>query len=52
MHANRPIALRDLQKCVEKALADPRPSAPARDVFKRLRDHHAAQMKAKRHESE
>jgi hypothetical protein len=49
---SRPITvtLSDLQKRVEEALADPRPPAPARQVFKRLRDHHAKQVKAKRRE--
>jgi antitoxin ParD1/3/4 len=39
-----------LQKRVDEAFADPRPNVPARTVFKRLRDHHAQQVKAKRNE--
>lgn len=35
-----------LRERVETAFADPRPSIPARDVFKRLRAHHARQVKA------
>jgi antitoxin ParD1/3/4 len=35
-----------LRRRVDEALADPRPSKPARDVFKRLRIHHARQVKA------
>ena len=31
-----------LRQRVDDALADPRPSVPAEDVFKRLRKHHAA----------
>ncbi len=38
-----------LRREVEEAFADPRPSLPARDVFKRLRAHHARQVRAKRH---
>jgi len=30
-----------LSKLVEDALADPRPSIPAREVFRRLREFHA-----------
>jgi antitoxin ParD1/3/4 len=36
-----------LRRRVDEALADPRPSKPARDVFKRLRNHHARQVKAR-----
>lgn len=36
---------------VDKAFADPRPSVPAREVFKRLRAHHAQQVKASRNET-
>lgn len=32
---------------VDEAFADPRPNVPARDVFKRLRAHHAQQKKNK-----
>jgi antitoxin ParD1/3/4 len=35
-----------LQQRVTEAFADPRPSRPARDVFRRLRQHHARQVKA------
>jgi len=31
-----------LRQAVEDALADPTPSVPAREVFRRLRDRHAA----------
>ncbi len=42
-------ALNDwLRQRVDESLADPRPSAPARAVFKRLRQHHARQTKARR----
>lgn len=37
-----------LRRKVEAALADPRPSIPAEDVFARLRAHHAKQVKAKK----
>lgn len=37
-----------LRQRVEESLNDPRPSAPARTVFKRLRAHHAARVKAAR----
>jgi antitoxin ParD1/3/4 len=30
-----------LKQSVDEAFADPRPNVPARDVFKRLRAHHA-----------
>jgi antitoxin ParD1/3/4 len=33
-----------LRRRVDEAFADTRPSQPARDVFKRLRKHHAAQV--------
>jgi antitoxin ParD1/3/4 len=39
-----------LRQRVNEAFADPRPSSPARDVFKRLRGYHARQMKAGRNE--
>ena len=35
-----------LRRRIEEAFADPRPSIPAREVFKRLREHHAEQVKA------
>jgi hypothetical protein len=35
---------------VNEAFADPRPSLPAQDVFKRLRGYHARQVKARRNE--
>ena len=37
-----------LRQRVDEAMADPRPNIPARKVFKRLRDHHARQVKAAR----
>ena len=37
-----------LRRKVEAALADPRPSVPAEDVFSRLRAHHARQVKARK----
>lgn len=44
-------ALNDwLRRRVDEALSDPRPDIPARDVFKRLRKHHAEQVKAARNE--
>ena len=39
-----------LRQRVEEAFADPRPNLPARDVFKRLRKHHAEQAKAGQNE--
>ncbi len=39
-----------LRQQVDEALADPRPNIPARKVFKRLREHHAARVKAGRNE--
>ena len=39
-----------LRQRVDEAFADPRPSRPAREVFKDLREHHARQIAAKRHE--
>ncbi|MCK6449668.1 MAG: type II toxin-antitoxin system ParD family antitoxin [Alphaproteobacteria bacterium] len=39
-----------LRQRVAEAIADPRPSVPARDVFRRLRKHHAALVKAERNE--
>ena len=37
-----------LRRQIDEALADPRPPSPARDVFKRLRAHHAKRVKATR----
>jgi antitoxin ParD1/3/4 len=37
-----------LRQRVDESLADPRPSVPASKVFKRLRTHHAKQVKAAR----
>lgn len=37
-----------LRQKVEEALADPRPSVPARKAFKRLRERHARRVKAER----
>jgi antitoxin ParD1/3/4 len=39
-----------LRQRVDEAFADPRPNLPARGVFKRLRRHHARQVKADRNE--
>jgi antitoxin ParD1/3/4 len=39
-----------LRERVEESLADPRPNIPADRVFKRLRAHHAGQVKARRNE--
>jgi antitoxin ParD1/3/4 len=36
-----------LRQRVDEAFADPRPNRPARDVFKRLRNHHARRGAAK-----
>jgi antitoxin ParD1/3/4 len=41
-----------LRQRVDEAFADPRPNIPARKVFKRLRAHHAARMKAGRNNEE
>jgi hypothetical protein len=35
----------ELRQTVEEAFADSTPSAPARDVFSRLREHHAVASK-------
>ena len=44
-------ALNDwLRQRVDEAFTDPRPNVPARDVFRRLRKHHAEQVKAERNE--
>jgi antitoxin ParD1/3/4 len=37
-----------LRQRVDEALADPRPTAPARDVLEHLHRHHARQVKAVR----
>jgi antitoxin ParD1/3/4 len=37
-----------LRQRVDEALADPGPNVPAGDVFKRLRQHHARQVRARR----
>ena len=37
-----------LRQRVDEAFADPRPNAPARDVFGRLRAHHAAASRVRR----
>jgi antitoxin ParD1/3/4 len=37
-----------MRQRVDEALADPRRNLPARDVFKRLRKHHAEQTRAGR----
>ena len=34
-----------LRQRVDEAFADPRPSVPAQDVFKRLKSHHARRVK-------
>jgi antitoxin ParD1/3/4 len=39
-----------LRQRVDEAFTDPRPNVPARDVFRRLRKHHAQQVKAGRNE--
>jgi antitoxin ParD1/3/4 len=39
-----------LRERIEEALADPRPNVPAREVFERLREHHAARLKAEENE--
>jgi len=39
-----------LRQRVDDAFADPRPNVPARDVFKRLRKHHAEQVKIAQNE--
>ncbi|MBV8510448.1 MAG: type II toxin-antitoxin system ParD family antitoxin [Xanthobacteraceae bacterium] len=37
-----------LRERVKESLTDPRPNIPAREVFKRLRDHHAKRVKSSR----
>jgi antitoxin ParD1/3/4 len=39
-----------LRQRVDEAFADPRPNMPASDVFRRLRDHHAEQLKKRKRE--
>lgn len=39
-----------LRERVEESFADPRPSVPASEVFKRLRNHHARHMKKRPNE--
>jgi antitoxin ParD1/3/4 len=39
-----------LRQRVDESLSDPRPDVPADKVFKRLRTHHARQVKARRNE--
>lgn len=39
-----------LRQRVDDAFADPRPNVPAREVFKRLREHHADDLTAKQNE--
>ena len=39
-----------LKQRVDEAFADPRPDVPAREVFKRLREHHMGSRKSGRRE--
>ena len=39
-----------MRQRIDEALTDPRPNVPAREVFARLREHHAARPKAERNE--
>jgi antitoxin ParD1/3/4 len=39
-----------LRERIEEALTDPRPNVPARDVFERLRQHHAERLSAEENE--
>lgn len=39
-------AIDRLRQLVDESLADPRPSLPAREVFRRLRRYHERQLKA------
>jgi antitoxin ParD1/3/4 len=39
-----------LRQRVDEAFADAQPNVPAREVFKRLREHHAEQVKGERNE--
>ena len=36
-----------MQQRIDEALSDPRPSVPAREVFARLREQHAARLKSR-----
>jgi antitoxin ParD1/3/4 len=40
-----------LRQQIEESLADPRPSIPADEVFKELREHHANRLKKERNEA-
>lgn len=40
-----------MRQRIDEALSDPRPNVPAADVFKRLREHHAARLKSERDEA-
>lgn len=40
-----------LRRQIEEALADPRPSIPAAEVFRELREHHARRVKKERDEA-
>jgi antitoxin ParD1/3/4 len=40
-----------LRERVDEAFADPRPNLPAREVFKRLRNHHARRASTKPNEA-
>jgi antitoxin ParD1/3/4 len=40
-----------LRRQIEESLADPRPSIPAEEVFKELREHHANRLKKERDET-
>jgi antitoxin ParD1/3/4 len=37
-----------LREKIDESLSDPRPSIPAKDVFKRLKAHHAARSKSRK----
>ena len=39
-----------MRQRIDEAVADPRPNVPAREVFERLREYHAARLKAERNE--
>lgn len=40
-----------LRRQIEESLADPRPSIPAAEVFRELREHHARRVKNERDEA-
>lgn len=40
-----------LRRQIEESLADPRPSIPAAEVFRELREHHARRVKKERDEA-